>query len=59
MAARFALAPTTFDPRPTVRGLLRVNRPLTLVGVLMVLTLVGTLVGLLVDPRVITGAPPG
>ncbi|MGI9148488.1 MAG: ABA4-like family protein [Chloroflexota bacterium] len=37
--------------------LMRINRPLTLVGVLMVVTLLGTSVGLIVDPRVITGAP--
>jgi hypothetical protein len=34
-----------------------VNRPMTIVGVLMAVTLLGTLVGLVVDPRVITGAP--
>jgi hypothetical protein len=41
----------------TFRQLLKVNQPLTLVGVLMLATLFGTFVGLLVDPRVITGAP--
>jgi hypothetical protein len=41
----------------TFNKLLRVNAPLTLVGGLMLVTLLGTLVGLLVDPRVITGAP--
>src|SRR6266851_4778441 len=42
---------------PTLRQLLNVNQALTLVGVLMLATLLGTFVGLLVDPRVITGAP--
>jgi hypothetical protein len=49
--------PAPLDPRPLLRRLLRVNRALTLVGLVMLLTLVGTLVGLAVDPRVITGAP--
>ncbi len=40
-----------------MRQLLKVNQALTLVGVLMLATLLGTFVGLLVDPRVITGAP--
>lgn len=34
-----------------------INRPLTVTVVLMVLTFAGALVGLIVDPRVITGAP--
>jgi len=42
---------------PTLRQLLNVNQALTLVGVLMLATLLGTFLGLLVDPRVITGAP--
>src|SRR6267143_483911 len=42
---------------PTLRQLLKVNLALTLVGVLMLATLLGTFLGLLVDPRVITGAP--
>ncbi|MCA1731598.1 MAG: hypothetical protein LC751_19995, partial [Actinobacteria bacterium] len=33
------------------------NRPLTLAGVLMLITLAGTLVGMLVDPLVLTGQP--
>jgi hypothetical protein len=37
--------------------LLRVNRALTAVGVIMLATLLGTLVGLIADPTVITGAP--
>lgn len=41
----------------TLRQLLKINQALTLVGVLMLATLLGTFVGLLVDPRVITGAP--
>jgi Domain of unknown function (DUF4281) len=45
------------DPRPTLAYLARINRPLTVVGVVMAITLLGTLVGLAVDPRVITGAP--
>jgi hypothetical protein len=40
-----------------VRGLLAINRPLTLVGVVFLVTLVGTLIGLAIDSRVITGAP--
>ncbi|HEY7909616.1 MAG TPA: hypothetical protein VIC60_12110, partial [Thermomicrobiales bacterium] len=34
-----------------------INRPLSVTAILMLLTLVGTLIGLIVDPRVITGAP--
>jgi hypothetical protein len=45
------------SPRPLLRALLSINRPLTLVGMLGVATLGATLVGLLVDPRVVTGAP--
>jgi hypothetical protein len=37
--------------------LFRVNAALTVVGILMLATLIATLVGLIVDPRVITGAP--
>jgi hypothetical protein len=40
-----------------LRELLAINRPLTLVGVLFLVTLVGTLIGLAIDSRVITGAP--
>ena len=40
-----------------LRRLLGVNIPLTIVGVGLVLTCLGTVIGLLVDPRVITGVP--
>lgn len=40
-----------------LRRSLGVNIPLTITGVGLVLTLGGTLIGLLVDPRVITGVP--
>jgi hypothetical protein len=40
-----------------LRRLLGVNIPLTIVGVGLLLTFVGTLIGLIIDPRVITGAP--
>jgi hypothetical protein len=47
--------------RPWPVSLLRrawaLNAPLTLLGVVMVATLLATLVGIVVDPRVITGAP--
>jgi hypothetical protein len=46
---------------PGPRGLLRrawaSSRPLTFVGVAMLLTLAATMVGFLLDPRVISGAP--
>jgi hypothetical protein len=45
------------NPRDTVSELLAINRPLTLVGLLGLATLVATLIGLAVDARVITGAP--
>jgi hypothetical protein len=45
------------DPRPALRRAMSISRPLTIAGLAMLLTLVGTLVGLLLDPRVITGAP--
>lgn len=45
------------DPRDLLRRAWAYSRPLTLVGVAMLLTLAITLVGLLLDPRVITGAP--
>ena len=35
----------------------RGSRPLTVTGVLMLVVLAGTAIGLLVDPRIITGAP--
>lgn len=45
------------DPRAALRRAWALDRPLTLVGELMLVTLAATLVGLLVDDRVITGAP--
>jgi hypothetical protein len=45
------------DPWAALQRAYATNRSLTLLGVLMLLTLVGTLVGLVVDHRVITGAP--
>ena len=45
------------DPRPLLVRLWRTNAALTMVGGLMMATLLGTLVGLVVDPQVITGAP--
>ncbi len=39
------------------RRLAEVNLPLALTGALMAVALLGSLIGLLVDPRVITGAP--
>ncbi len=45
------------DPRELLRHAWRINRPLTFAGVAMALTLVAALIGLLIDPRVITGAP--
>ena len=48
--------PYLLDPRPAIRRAMSINRPLTIAGLAMLLTLAGTLVGLLFDPRVITGA---
>jgi hypothetical protein len=45
------------DPRPALRRALALNRLLALVGLAMLVALAGTLIGLLADPRVITGAP--
>jgi len=49
------------DMQPAIGNWLRrgfaVDRPLTILGCIMVLTLLGTIVGLMFDPRVITGAP--
>jgi hypothetical protein len=45
------------DPRALLRMAWASSRPLTFVGVAMLLTLAATMVGLLLDPRVITGAP--
>jgi hypothetical protein len=53
----FARSLKQWDPRPILSRLLRVNRALTIVGLLGLATLVATLAGLLLDPRVITGAP--
>src|SRR4051812_146552 len=41
----------------TLHRLLGVNIPLTVAGIGLALTLGGTLLGLLVDPKAITGAP--
>lgn len=59
MNLRMSLDPrlSITQPRTFLRQAWTFNRPLTLVGTLMLLTLAGTLVGLIVDPRVITGAP--
>ncbi|HEX9440012.1 MAG TPA: hypothetical protein VF909_10030 [Roseiflexaceae bacterium] len=46
-----------FDPRAALGRAYATNRSLTLLGVLMLATLVVSLVGLLLDPRAITGAP--
>jgi len=43
--------------RSLVRAALDINRPLTILGAGMVLVLLATLVGVVVGPRVITGAP--
>ncbi len=45
------------DPRPALRRAYGADRLLTIVGLAMALILAGALVGLLADPRVITGAP--
>jgi hypothetical protein len=45
------------DPRAALRRAFMANRSLTLLGVLMLITLAVSLVGLAFDPRVITGAP--
>jgi hypothetical protein len=45
------------DPRPVLARSWALNRSLTLLSVLMLVTLAITLVGLLVDPRQLTGAP--
>jgi hypothetical protein len=47
-----------FSPiRQKTTRAMAINRPLTVTVVLMLLTLAGALIGLVVDPRVITGAP--
>lgn len=48
---------TRFSLRDVAARAWTINRPLTVSVALMLLTFAGTLVGLLVDPRVITGAP--
>ena len=45
------------SPRDLLHRAWAFSRPLTFVGVAMLLTLAVTLVGILLDPRVITGAP--
>jgi hypothetical protein len=45
------------DPRDLLRRAWAFSRPLALVGVAMLLTLLAALAGILVDPRVVTGAP--
>ncbi len=45
------------NPRDGLQRAWQLNRPLTLVSLLMVAVLAIALVGLVVDPRVITGAP--
>ena len=53
MATRFA----ALDPRAALRRAWAANRSLTFLGLAMLLTLLVSLVGIAVDPRVITGAP--
>ena len=45
------------NPRDLLRRAWAFNHPLTLVGVAMLLTLLAALIGILVDPRVVTGVP--
>jgi hypothetical protein len=52
-AARFA----ALDPRAALRRAWAANRSLTFLGLAMLLTLLVSLIGIAVDPRVITGAP--
>lgn len=57
-AATFPLPPFhPLGPRAALRRAWSSDRPLTAVGLLMLVTLSATLVGLLIDDRVITGAP--
>jgi hypothetical protein len=51
-----ATAQTAVPPGPLARTW-AANKPLTFAGIAMAVTLVGTLIGILADPRVITGAP--
>jgi hypothetical protein len=46
-----------FELPALVRRAWRLNRPLTFTGLLMLAVFVGTLMGLVLDPRVITGVP--
>ena len=61
--SRNDLAALAIPPRPRLDPLVAPrrawagDRPLTFVGVAMLLTFAATLVGLVVDDRVITGAP--
>lgn len=43
--------------RPLLSRVLALNGPLTILGAIMALTFLATLVGIVVDPRVITGVP--
>jgi hypothetical protein len=49
--------PRVPEPRTLLRRAWAFNRPLTFVGVLMLITLAGTMVGMLVDPLVLTDQP--
>lgn len=48
---------STQHPIPLIESLWRSSPPLTAVGILMIVAAVASIVGLLVDPRIITGAP--
>src|ERR1700755_1490565 len=48
---------TLNPPLDALRRAWRIDKPLTLVGVAMIATLIAALVGIAVDPTVITGAP--
>jgi len=43
--------------RPLLDRLLALNRPLTVLGVVMLITFLATSVGIFMDPRIITGVP--
>src|SRR5436190_5848560 len=51
------MKPAFEQTAPLVRKLWRTDAPLTAVGIAMLIALAASAVGLLVDPRVITGAP--
>jgi hypothetical protein len=57
LAARAYPAPQLPAPLAALRRAWQINRPLTLVGAAMLVLLAATVVGLVVDDRVITGAP--